>query len=64
LTASSSGPTAGLANGDVANKIGTYWLAVLAHTHAIPFYVAVRQTSTIDMNLESGDDIPIEQRDP
>ena len=63
MTASSSGPTAGLANGEVANKIGTYWLAALAYAHAIPFYVAA-PTSTIDMNLESGDDIPIEQRDP
>jgi methylthioribose-1-phosphate isomerase len=52
-----------VANGDVANKIGTYGLAVLAHAHAIPFYVAA-PTSTIDMSLESGDDIPIEQRDP
>jgi methylthioribose-1-phosphate isomerase len=52
-----------VANGDVANKIGTYGLAVLARAHAIPFYVAA-PTSTIDMSLESGDDIPIEQRDP
>ena len=52
-----------VANGDVANKIGTYGLAVLARAHAIPFYVAV-PTSTVDMSLESGDDIPIEQRDP
>jgi methylthioribose-1-phosphate isomerase len=52
-----------VANGDVANKIGTYGLAVLAHAHAIPFYVAA-PTSTIDMSLESGDDIPIEQRSP
>jgi methylthioribose-1-phosphate isomerase len=52
-----------VANGDVANKIGTYGLAVLAQAHAIPFYVAA-PTSTIDMNLENGDDIPIEQRDP
>ena len=51
------------ANGDVANKIGTYGLAVLARAHAIPFYVAA-PTSTIDMGLKSGDDIPIEQRDP
>ena len=50
-----------VAYGDVANKIGTYGLAVLAH--AIPFYVAA-PTSTIDVHLESGDDIPIEQRDP
>lgn len=52
-----------VANGDVANKTSTYWLAVLARAHAIPFYVAA-PTSTIDMNLESGDDISIEQRDP
>jgi methylthioribose-1-phosphate isomerase len=52
-----------VANGDVANKIGTYGLAVLARAHAIPFYVAA-PTSTIDMSLESGDDIPIEQRAP
>ena len=52
-----------VANGDVANKIGTYGLAVLAHAHDIPFYVAA-PTSTIDMSLESGEQIPIEQRDP
>jgi len=52
-----------VANGDVANKIGTYSLAVLAKAHNIPFYVAA-PTSTIDFNLNSGDDIPIEQRDP
>jgi methylthioribose-1-phosphate isomerase len=52
-----------VANGDVANKIGTYGLAVLAQAHAIPFYVAA-PTSTIDMRFESGDGIPIEQRDP
>lgn len=52
-----------VANGDVANKIGTYGLAVLACAHAIPFYVAA-PTSTVDMTLASGDDIPIEQRDP
>jgi len=49
------------ANGDVANKIGTYSVAVLAHHHGIPFYVAA-PTSTIDFSLESGDDIPIEER--
>ena len=48
-------------NGDTANKIGTYSVAVLAKEHNIPFYVAA-PTSTIDMNAESGDDIPIEQR--
>ena len=52
-----------VANGDVANKIGTYGLAVLARAHAIPFYVAA-PTSTIDMSLSSGEQIPIEQRDP
>lgn len=49
------------ANGDVANKIGTYSVAVLAHHHGIPFYVAA-PTSTIDFTLHSGDDIPIEER--
>ncbi len=50
------------ANGDVANKIGTYTLAVLAHANNIPFYVAA-PSSTIDLNIKSGDDIPIEFRD-
>ena len=49
------------ANGDVANKIGTYSVAVLAHAHAIPFYV-VAPCSTIDLSLASGEGIPIEQR--
>lgn len=49
------------ANGDVANKIGTYSVAVLARAHAIPFYVAAPY-STIDLTTASGDDIPIEQR--
>ncbi len=49
------------ANGDVANKIGTYNLAVLARAHGIPFYV-VAPTSTIDLELPTGDDIPIEER--
>ncbi len=49
------------ANGDVANKIGTYSVAVLAHAHAIPFYV-VAPCSTIDLALASGASIPIEQR--
>ncbi len=48
-------------NGDVANKIGTYSVAVLAHAHGIPFYVAA-PTSTIDLNMPSGDHIPIEER--
>ncbi len=51
------------ANGDTANKIGTYGLAVLAKHHKIPFYVAA-PTSTIDASLEHGGLIPIEQRDP
>jgi methylthioribose-1-phosphate isomerase len=49
------------ANGDVANKIGTYSLAVLAHRHAIPFYVAA-PLSTVDLNCPRGDRIPIEER--
>ena len=49
------------ANGDVANKIGTYMVAVLAHRHNIPFYVAC-PLSTIDMSIASGADIPIEER--
>ncbi|MEM1067701.1 MAG: S-methyl-5-thioribose-1-phosphate isomerase [Planctomycetota bacterium] len=49
------------ANGDVANKIGTFPLAVLAAHHDIPFYVAA-PSSTFDLNLERGDQIPIEQR--
>ncbi|HZP43410.1 MAG TPA: S-methyl-5-thioribose-1-phosphate isomerase [Candidatus Binatia bacterium] len=49
------------ANGDVANKIGTYGHAVLAHRHAIPFYVAA-PTSSIDLACASGDRIPIEER--
>jgi methylthioribose-1-phosphate isomerase len=51
------------ANGDVANKIGTYGVAVLAKEHGIPFYVAA-PTSTVDLTLASGDDIVIEERDP
>ena len=50
------------ANGDVANKIGTYKTAVVAHENGIPFY-AVMPTSTIDMSLQTGDAIPIEERD-
>ncbi len=49
------------ANGDVANKIGTYTLAILAHEHGIPFYV-VAPTSTIDLQTASGDQIQIEER--
>ena len=51
------------ANGDVANKIGTYQLAVLARENSVPFYVAA-PTSTIDLTLESGAAIPIEERAP
>ena len=50
-------------NGDVANKIGTYTLAVLAKEHGIPFYVAA-PISTLDLSLKSGDEIPIEERSP
>jgi methylthioribose-1-phosphate isomerase len=51
------------ANGDTANKIGTYTLAVLAKEHNIPFYIAA-PFSTIDTSLKTGDDIPIEERNP
>jgi methylthioribose-1-phosphate isomerase len=51
------------ANGDVANKVGTYPLAVLAARHAVPFYVAA-PLSTIDPRTPSGEAIPIEERDP
>jgi methylthioribose-1-phosphate isomerase len=51
------------ANGDTANKIGTYTLAVLAKENVVPFYVAA-PTSTIDLSLSSGDEIPIEERNP
>ncbi len=50
-----------VANGDVANKIGTFSLAVLAHVHSIPFYVAA-PSSTVDVSLPHGKDIPIEER--
>lgn len=50
-------------NGDVANKIGTYGLAVLAKAHGIPFYVAAPRSS-IDMEVATGAEIPIEERDP
>ena len=49
-------------NGDVANKIGTYSVAVLAKEHNIPFYVAA-PVSTFDFTLENGEEIPIEERD-
>jgi methylthioribose-1-phosphate isomerase len=51
------------ANGDVANKIGTYTVAVLAKEHGIPFYVAA-PWSTVDMSTPTGEQIPIEQRSP
>ncbi len=50
-------------NGDVANKIGTYSVAVLARENQIPFYVAA-PLSTIDLGLATGDEIPIEERSP
>jgi methylthioribose-1-phosphate isomerase len=50
------------ANGDTANKIGTYGVALLAQAHGIPFYVAA-PSSTFDLSLATGDEIPIEQRD-
>jgi methylthioribose-1-phosphate isomerase len=49
-------------NGDTANKIGTYSLAVLADYHGIPFYVAA-PVSTIDFSIQNGSEIPIEERD-
>ena len=51
------------ANGDFANKIGTYNLAVLANFHDCPFYVAA-PSSTIDLKIDTGEEIPIEMRDP
>ena len=51
------------ANGDTANKIGTYALAVLAERHAVPFYV-VAPSSTVDLETATGAEIPIEERDP
>jgi methylthioribose-1-phosphate isomerase len=51
------------ANGDTANKIGTYGVALLAAAHDIPFYVAA-PLSTFDLSIDSGDQIPIEQRSP
>ncbi|MFQ6108917.1 MAG: S-methyl-5-thioribose-1-phosphate isomerase [Candidatus Aminicenantales bacterium] len=50
-------------NGDAANKIGTYILAVLAREHEVPFYIAA-PLSTVDFQIECGDRIPIEERDP
>jgi methylthioribose-1-phosphate isomerase len=51
------------ANGDVANKIGTYMLALAANDNGVPFYPVV-PTSTVDLDLASGEQIPIEERDP
>ncbi|MEZ5944544.1 MAG: S-methyl-5-thioribose-1-phosphate isomerase [Planctomycetaceae bacterium] len=51
------------ANGDSANKIGTYSVALLAKAHGIPFYIAA-PSSTFDLSLETGEDIPIEERNP
>ncbi|MDP2906069.1 MAG: S-methyl-5-thioribose-1-phosphate isomerase [Candidatus Omnitrophota bacterium] len=51
------------ANGDTANKIGTYSLAILARYHKIPFYIAA-PAPTFDLSIKTGKDIPIEQRDP
>jgi len=51
------------ANGDVANKVGTYGVSILAKYHGIPFYVAA-PVSTFDLSLANGEDIPIEERDP
>ena len=51
------------ANGDTANKIGTYTVSVLAKEHGVPFYVAA-PLSTVDLAVSCGDDIPIEERDP
>jgi methylthioribose-1-phosphate isomerase len=51
------------ANGDTANKVGTYPLAVLSARHEVPFYV-VAPSSSVDLALASGQEIPIEQRDP
>jgi methylthioribose-1-phosphate isomerase len=51
------------ANGDSANKIGTYSVALLAKAHGIPFYIAA-PSSTFDLSIESGDQIPIEERKP
>jgi len=51
------------ANGDTANKIGTYNLALAARAHNVPFYVAA-PTSSLDLSMRNGDDIPIEIRSP
>ncbi|MCK5000654.1 MAG: hypothetical protein KAS23_14020, partial [Anaerohalosphaera sp.] len=51
------------ANGDAANKIGTYALSILAKHHNVPFYIAA-PSSTFDLEIADGSEIPIEQRDP
>ena len=51
------------ANGDTANKIGTYSLSILAREHGVPLYIAA-PSSTFDLNIKSGSEIPIEQRTP
>jgi methylthioribose-1-phosphate isomerase len=51
------------ANGDTANKVGTYPLSVLAARHEVPFYV-VAPSSSVDLGVASGAEIPIEERDP
>ncbi|MEE8141494.1 MAG: S-methyl-5-thioribose-1-phosphate isomerase, partial [Planctomycetota bacterium] len=51
------------ANGDAANKIGTYGVACLAHQHGVPFYIAAPST-TFDFRIASGKEIPIEERQP
>ena len=51
-----------VANGDAANKIGTFSLSILTKEHNIPFYIAA-PSSTFDLNIKSGDEIPIEERD-
>lgn len=51
------------ANGDTANKIGTYSLSIIAKEHNVPFYVAA-PASTFDLSIASGDEIPIEERNP
>jgi methylthioribose-1-phosphate isomerase len=51
-----------VANGDTANKIGTYSLSILAREHKVPFYIAA-PSSTFDLSIKSGAEIPIEQRD-
>jgi methylthioribose-1-phosphate isomerase len=50
-------------NGDTANKIGTYTLAILAREHGVPFYIAA-PTTTFDIKTQSGQDIVIEEREP